>query len=155
MSGHWREKEVKIQCPSFPFKIPLACTKAQRLQYMQSCRKSSWVHASSPQLTLMMNHIAAASQPSCPQLQPRWQDERVVWALLGQGLKKQILNCLTVGERTERPLKVRALQKMLRECWQGEPTAFSSCVIFFMYLEMGPCWKAGKYSKEMPTPSVS
>lgn len=44
---------------------------------------------------------------------------------------KEIRYQLAVGERTERPLEVRALQKMPMEHWQGESSACSSCAIFY------------------------
>lgn len=63
--------------------------------------------------------------------------------------KKKILNWLAVGERTERLLKVRALQKMLGS------TSKESLLLFHHASSLGRWDPGGKYSLEMPSSNVS
>lgn len=86
-------------------------------------------------------------QPSCPWLQTRWQDETVILGKCWK--KKKILNWLAMGERTERLLKIRALQKMLGS------TSKESLLLFHHASSLGRWDPVGKYSLEMPSSNVS
>lgn len=107
----------------------------------------------------MMNHIAAAcchsSVPTATtklslaadKVAGRDSDLGLAWANAEK--KKIILNWLAVGERTERLLKVRALQKVLGS------TSKESLLLFHHASSLGRWDPVGKYSLEMPSSNVS
>lgn len=57
------------------------------------------------------------------------------------------------GREDRKPAESQSFAKGAGERWQGELSALSSCIICFYYLGDGTF--VGKYSLEMPTPSVS
>lgn len=105
---------------------------------------------------LLPQHVLAVQHwqpwPSCPWLQAGCQDKTGIWALHGEVLKKnpQLACC---GRENRKPAESQSFAKGAGERWQGELSALSSCIICFYYLGDGTF--VGKYSLEMPTPSVS
>lgn len=121
---------------------------------------SSWVHTSSPQLFLMMNPVTTACARSSAltamtqlplaagRVPGRDRDLGSAWR---SAKKNPQLACC--GRENRKPDESQSFAKGAGERWQGELSALSSCIICFYYLGDGTL--VGKYSLEMPTPSVS